>query len=161
MIRALLGLVAVASLGGCGPDCGQPDQVNGTYAVFANVVEEPQVTNAEHFPSYMTPANGWSEWTVQWNLVDPSQVAVTIDEQPYQATATWDDVECGNFRLTFAGDYVSINDTEHAFSVDGQFVVFGGHLEGLWSWSETWTSRDGEHGTFSSLGQMSGTRVSE
>ncbi|MBN2800118.1 MAG: hypothetical protein JXX28_13315 [Deltaproteobacteria bacterium] len=154
-------VLTLLGLAGCSADCGQPDQVNGTYAVFANVISAPEVSNEEAFPSYMSPVNGWTEWEIQWNLVDQTQVVVLLDGQAYQAQGSWDSLECGRFDLKFQGDYTSVNDTEHAFVADGSFVVFGAHLDGVWAWSEIWTGRNAQSGTFAALGQVAGTRVSE
>jgi len=157
-IPLVLASLALPLAAGCGADCGKPTQINGTYAVFANVIQRSG-SNMDHFPSYMTPANGWTEWTLTWNRNKPAKVSVVIDGQPYTATGSWDEVECGNFTLDFAGTYLSINDSTHEFAVTGDFVAFGPQIEGRWDWEETWTSAQGETGTFSTIGQVSGTLV--
>lgn len=158
MRTLLLPPVLALSLWGCGVECGPPSQANGTYAMFANPITQ-QATNEQEFPSYMTPANGWSEWTVRWNTLDTDQVTVEIDGQPYSAQGAWDDIECGSFHLGFQGIYESVNDSTHDFEVDGQFVLFGNQVEGVWDWSESWTSRDDEQGTFTAYGQVRGERT--
>lgn len=146
------------SLLGCGVECGAPNQANGTYAMFANPITQ-QATNEAGFPSYMTPANGWSEWEIRWNTLDTDQVDVKIDGQSYAARGAWDDIECGSFHLESQGLYQSVNDSTHDFEVDGQFVLFGNQVEGVWDWSEAWTARNGEQGTFSAHGQVRGERI--
>ena len=67
-----LGLMGWTASSGCGLDCGNPSLSNGHYAIFANVLEY-EGTNLENFPSARTPANGWSEWSIEWS---PEQVGV-------------------------------------------------------------------------------------
>jgi hypothetical protein len=156
--RAAIVAAAVAS-SGCGVDCGTPDQVNGVYAVFANVTGDVEVSNPEAFPSYMSPANGWGEWTIEWDRVS-GDVRMTVDDQAYDAVGTWDPIECGTFDLEFGGPYLSPEGTTHDFYAVGSFVVFANQLEGNWEYSEDWVAVDGQSGTFATDGQVSGERVS-
>lgn len=153
---ALLALIA-APLAGCGVDCGSPTQVNGVYAVFANVVEF-EGTNLEAFPSYQSPANGMREWQISWDRVT-NEIAVAIEGQEYQATGVWNDIECGNFTLEFGGPYASLEGTQHDFFATGEMVVFASQLEGSWQYQEDWTGKDGETGSFSADGNLSGEKV--
>jgi hypothetical protein len=156
MNRALLlSLVAPLALAaGCGVDCGDPTQVNGRYAVFANVLTFDG-TNLEEFPSYGSPANGFSEWTIDWDRV-AGEVHLTIDDFPFTGTGVWDDIECGNFTLDFAGPYTDADGASHDLTATGSYVVFADQLVGDWTYSETWTSLDGESGTFDADGQVAG-----
>lgn len=156
-MKRLFLLLLAAPLTGCGVDCGSPDQVDGRYAVFANVLDHDG-TNLEAFPSYQSPANGWTEWTLAWDRVR-NEVTVAIDGQPYPAEGVWDDVVCGNFQLAFEGVYASEEGTEHDFVAVGDFTVFASHLEGDWTWEESWTNLESETGTFTADGQVSGSLV--
>lgn len=148
----------VMALGGCDPDCGSGRQIDGDYAVFANVWEYDG-ENLDAFPSYMTPANGWSEWSVTWGAAAGGGVVVTIDDQSFSGTGTWDDVECGNFALSLSGTYRSANDSLHEFTADGTFVAYASRFEGVWEWEEDWTSAQGETGTFGATGQVSASGI--
>ena len=113
----------------CDVDCEDPTEANGTYAVFANVITW-EVTNEDAFPSYMSPANGFTEWSLGFPVREGGPVEVTIDGQPFVATATTDDTVCGAFSLDFEGTYTSTRDSTHAFAASGDFAVFGPQLVG-------------------------------
>lgn len=160
-MRATPFLLVCATLGasGCGVECGSPSQVNNLYAVFANVLEIESVDNEESFPSYASPANGWSEWNLRWDEIIQADVIVEIDSQSFPATGEWNDIECGNFNLDIAGDYFADGGSVHSFTARGQFIQFANQLEGLWDYEEVWTAEDGEQGTFVISGQVNGTVI--
>jgi hypothetical protein len=152
---------AAASTVGCDIDCGPPRQVNGTYAVFANIMTYDG-TNLEEFPSYGSPANGWREWTIAWPSSYSADVDVQIDDTAYVAHGEWDALVCGNFTLSLSGPYVSGQGSSHEFEAEGDFAVFGTQIEGRWDYSEIWTTADGEEtGTFTTDGQIAGSRIEE
>ena len=144
---------------GCGVDCGAPSQVNGRYAVFSNVVSILAVENEKNFPSYHSPANGWSEWNLVWNEMVQDEVIVEIDDQSFAAQGTWNDIECGNFNLDISGTYMSPEKSTHVFTASGQFIQFANQLEGLWDYEEQWSTDEGQTGTFVIEGQVTGTTV--
>jgi hypothetical protein len=150
---------------GCGVDCGAPSQVNGRYAVFSNVVSILEVENEENFPSYHSPANGWSEWNIVWKEMVQDEVIVEINGQSFEAQGVWNDIECGNFTLDIAGTFVSLDpvklteESTHVFTASGQFIQFANQLEGLWDYEEQWSTDKGQTGTFVIEGQVTGTTV--
>lgn len=157
---ALVGLAGALALGtACDVDCGSPSQVNNQYAVFANVLEIKAVDNEEAFPSYQSPANGWSEWILRWDEMIQDDVIVEIDRQSFAAVGKWNEMECGNFDLEFGGEYVSDTGSVHSFDSTGRFIQFANQLEGLWEYQEVWTDTTGEQGTISLSGQIGGTVV--
>lgn len=156
-MRTLLVLGSIPLLSGCNADCGSPEQVNGRYAMFANVLAYDG-DNLDGFPSYQTPANGWSEWEITWTNLQSGRVTVSIDGQPFDGDGLWDDVECGNFTLRFAGLYTSEDGSTHDFRTDATLVRFADRLEGTWTWSEAW-ARAGDDGTFESDGQLAGDLI--
>src|SRR5687768_8799926 len=97
-------LLSLPLAAGCNADCGSPEQINGRYAMFANVLVYDG-DNLEGFPSYQTPANGWTEWEIAWTNLANGRVDVSIDGQPFGGDGAWNEVECGNFTLRFAGVY--------------------------------------------------------
>lgn len=160
MFRAplhLVLLVAVAAAPGCGVDCGAPTQVNGTYAMFANVITYDG-THLEDFPSEMSPANGPSEWLIAFDAIS-GQTTVAIDGQAYDAGGSWNTEECGRFNLQFGGLYLSAAHTTHLFQATGDFLGYNGHIEGTWTYSEDWSDGNGHDGTFHTEGQLSGDRI--
>ena len=152
-----IALLALAS--GCGGvDCGSPSQIDGTYAMFTNVLTYDG-TNLEAFPSYESPANGWAPWVISWGKTSQADVIVEIDDQEFAGSGTWDPVECGNFTLDFAGLYVSEVGTQHQFTSTGQYLWFTDSIEGVWDYAEDWTNLASETGTFTTNGQVSGSIV--
>ncbi len=150
-------LVATAASSGCGVECGSPSQVNNKYAVFANVLEIQTEENKENFPSYSSPANGWSEWILRWDELIQEGVIVEIDNQSFPAEGVWNEIECGNFDLDISGDYYAESGSVHSFTASGRFIQFANQLEGLWDYEEIWTAENGEQGTFAIVGQVNGT----
>ena len=157
MMRSLMALGVALLLTGCGVACDASSELDGRYAVFANVVAF-EGTNLDAFPSYMSPSNGWSDWDLAWPE-GADTVAVAIDDQSYVADASSDPRFCGTFSMSLSGTYTSVNVTSHVFAATGDFVVFGPQLEGDWVWDESWVALDGETGTFSATGQLSGLRI--
>jgi len=145
---------------GCGLDCGNPSLSNGHYAIFANVLEY-EGTNLENFPSARTPANGWSEWSIEWSPEQVGVVTVGIDGQEYEAQGAWHEVECGRFTLAFSGVFLSAVDSTHEFQANGDFVTYANQLEGRWDWTEQWGTAGGASGEFLADGQVSGSLISE
>jgi hypothetical protein len=158
-VLLLIGAACLPAAGGCGVDCGSPSQVDGRYAVFANALEIREVTNEENFPSYESPGNGWSEWILTWDELLQDEVLVDIDRQTFPAVGVWNEIECGNFTLEITGDYLSETGSLHSFTADAQFIQYASQLEGLWDYSEVWTSVEGEQGTFVIDGQVNGTVI--
>lgn len=156
-MRTALLLVSTLAAAGCNADCGSPEQVNGRYAVFANVIAFDG-ENLEGFPSYQTPANGWSEWAITWTNLSNGRITVAIDGQEFEGDGGWNEVECGNFSVRFAGIYTSDLGSTHDFRADGQLVRFADRLEGTWAWSEQW-AYDGDDGTFEADGELAGDLV--
>ncbi len=157
MTRCLFLLGLSAPLAGCGVDCGEPTQVNGIYAVFANAVTH-EGTNLEEFPSYQSPANGMREWAITWDRVSDA-INIDIEGQSFAAAGEWNDIECGSFTLDFGGPYQSPEGSTHQIAAVADLVVFAQSLEGTWEYDEDWTSETGESGTFSAHGQLSGEKV--
>jgi hypothetical protein len=150
-------LLSPLALAACNADCGSPEQVNGRYAVFANVLSFDG-DNLDGFPSYQDPANGWSEWEITWTNIANGRVTVLIDGEEFDGDGAWDDVECGNFSLRFAGVYASDIGSTHDFTTTGQLVRFADRLEGTFTWSEEW-AYDGDDGTFDADGQLAGDLI--
>ena len=151
--------LAIFSGVGCGVDCGAPSQVNGRYAVFANVINILSAENEDNSPSYHSPANGWSEWSIAWNEMVQDDIIVEIDGQSFAAQGEWNDIQCGNFTLDISGTYISDKESTHAFTAQGQFIQFANQLEGLWDYEEQWSTVKGQSGTLVIDGQVTGTTV--
>jgi hypothetical protein len=124
-----------------------------------------EVENEENFPSYHSPANGWSEWNIVWKEMVQDEVIVEINGQSFEAQGVWNDIECGNFTLDIAGTFVSLDpvklteESTHVFTASGQFIQFANQLEGLWDYEEQWSTDKGQTGTFVIEGQVTGTTV--
>lgn len=146
-------LAGAAAASGCGVDCGAVDQIAGTYAVFANVVEYDG-SNLENFPADTSPANGWTEWSI---IVDTDSVTLLIDDDTFSPRTTVSTVECGSFTMEFDGAYRQDDDV-HVLSAAGEFNLFADHLEGTWDYEEEWTAGKAA-GTFEATGNVSGTRI--
>lgn len=156
-MRRLLWLCVFAPAAGCGVACDAPTEVNGTYSVFANTLTH-EGTNLENFPSYSSPANGWSEWTILWDEANAA-ITVAIDGQSYGASGSWDGVECGTFDMAFGGAYDGGDGSVHAFTSTGNYVTYADHLEGVWHYEEAWSDGGGQVGDFEAEGQVSGQIV--
>lgn len=140
-------LVCGGLLMGCSPQCGTASDVleGPLWQVFGNVVVwETGPTGA---PPGESPVNGYTDWAFEW--VDPASPTLTvrIDDQPFDATGTWNPSECGNLALSFGGEYVGGTGTTHTFSAAGNFLVYDILFEGAVAWNETWQSFDGTVGT--------------
>lgn len=144
-------LLTFAALGasGCAEECTTPDfALNGkSWNVFNTVVAFDPPTIDPAFPGESSPANGAHVMGIDWNTVGlESGVTVRIDEQEFAGQGSWDDVECGNFRVTFEGTYYPEGDEEgpvsHDFTAVAVLQTWEGHLEGYWKLVEVWRNRD-------------------
>lgn len=165
MHRTLLALVPLIGLAsGCGVDCGDPEQVDGTYDFF-HIVRQARLDPEEGFQHFSTPVNGWGEWLLDWHGPN-GPVSILIDGQPYEARAEWSPVECGRFSLEFAGTYTFVHEFRdgstvegtHDFETDMELQSYGHQIEGTWETNETWVNFAGETGTFRGEGLVSAVR---
>lgn len=153
-----LALLLLASA--CSPAvCPEPAAVAGTWDVFAVVLTSVGGDDPD-FPSYHSPANGASTWTLAWGEQDVGPVDMTVDGTPITAEGVWDRETCGTFSLDLVGAVTGPTGSEHGFTADALLMVYDDTLQGTWDWSESWTSRDDEAtGTFSATGRVEGTRT--
>jgi hypothetical protein len=149
----------------CAETCPTPaSELNERdWAVFVQAVD-PEIDNEEAFPAESSPGNGTHIWRIDWDSpelvqTDPTgEVTVTIDEQPFEGKGYWSTQECGNFTVTFAGEYIDADSTaRHSFAATGLLAVFEGKLEGFLDWQETWRAPDGQIGSFTSSSQLFGS----
>ena len=148
-------LAGAAAASGCGVECGPAEEIAGTYAMFANVVEYDG-TNLENFPADTSPANGWTEWSI---FFDGDAVTLLIDDDSFSPRTAVSTVECGSFTMDFSGAYRQDGDV-HVLSASGDFNLFADHLEGTWDYDEEWTAGK-DAGTLVATGNVSGTRIGE
>jgi hypothetical protein len=149
--------LAVLALAGCPPVCPEPAAVDGSWSVFATVLDiegdEPD------FPSYQTPANGASNWVLEWGAAADGPVGVQVDGQTLDASGVWSTRACGTFALDLSGVYTSATGSTHDLDAQAEWVVWQDQLDGTWDWAEDWTDRDGvASGRFSARGQVEGSR---
>jgi hypothetical protein len=157
-MRAVLPVLVLSALVGCAPACPEPSSVDGTWEVFATVLTSEGADDPD-FPSYHSPANGPSTWTLAWGPSEVGPVDLLIDGVPVEASGTWSRDRCGAFSLRVAGDLDGPTGSRHTFDADAELVVFGDRLEGTWDWSELWVARDGlTTGSFTADGQVEGVR---
>lgn len=146
-------------LAGCLPVCPQPTVVDGTWDVFANVLDR-QGGDEPDFPVSSTPVNGFYRWTLAWGQSLRGPITFALNDQPaVEASGAWSDDACGSFTLSLAGVYESPEGAEHDYSALGTFVVFEDRIAGTWDWSESWSASSGESGVFTARGQVEGDRV--
>jgi hypothetical protein len=141
LLPIVLPLVA-SGLGGCAEECPPPDfALNGkTWNVVNTVVAIEPPTLDPAFPGESSPANGPHVMSITWESVQPtSGVTVAIDGQEFRGQGAWDDAECGNFTVTFEGEYVSADGrATHDFTAGAALQTWEGHLEGTWDYAEIW-----------------------
>lgn len=150
---------------GCAANCPAPQTLNGqVFKMFANHVEllssaeDLKVfTAAPDFISYGSPANGKSEWVIDWGPANLGAVRVTIDDQRYDAKGDWNPVECGNFFLEFKGDYQSPDGVTHSFSTYGNFVQHDNKIHGELEWLEHFSNGAGKSGRYRAIVAIEGT----
>lgn len=161
MVASIVGLmrpvILSALLAGCAPVCPGPSQVDGTWAVFANVLsrtggDEPA------FPVESTPTNGETVWSIAWGAAAQGSVDLAIDGQPVQASGRWSTEACGTFELALDGTY-SHEGASHTFEARGTFLVYQDSLDGTWDWTEQWRAATDETGVFTARGQIQGDRL--
>lgn len=153
-----LSLLLLASA--CSPAvCPEPAAVTGTWDVMAVVLTSEGADDPD-FPSYHSPANGPSTWTLAWGEQDVGAVDMTLDDTAITAEGVWDRDTCGTFGLDLVGSVTGPTGSQHGFTAEALLMVYEDTLEGTWDWSESWTSRDGAAtGRFTATGRLEGTRT--
>jgi uncharacterized lipoprotein NlpE involved in copper resistance len=149
MRRATLCLGLLVTLMGCKNECDTPARINGSYAVNTEISSAGTITgdNLDAYPEGATFLKGWSEWDLQYQ---PAQIEVDIDinGQSYTADYLEDPTSCNAFGLSFVGTWLAEGGTLHNFEWVGDLHYVGTHLEGDFSYSDSWSDpATGEAGT--------------
>lgn len=145
-------LIVAAAATGCDSDCGNPGRIDGTYAVWSNVTSDAYtitgLDDAQDRSAVMDAAfiNGWSQWDFKY-VPSNDSFALEVDGQTYTAAYEESGASCNAFTFSFAGLYDSEADTVHTFDWSGDLNYMGGHIEGTYSYSDTWTSTEGATGS--------------
>ncbi len=159
MIALLLSLVA------CDADCGKPTRVNGTYAVFHDVLNmsssatEKANATVEGYDdvSYSALVNGWWRWDLTYEASADSVNITAIDVRERMGdpalvdgqSVTWKggfvqhDDNCNAFDLSLQGTWTSSSDTIHSFKYEAGVVWSGDGFAGTYTYSDTYTVGDG------------------
>ena len=153
-----LGGVVLCSAGCVTIDGGPPSQIDGEYAVFANVIAFDEAQLAA-YPLETSPVNGTSVWQAVWDVESNAAIDLVIEGQAYRAQAAWDSAVCGHFTAAFSGVFEDSADISRQFTAGGEFTSFGDSLEGELDWSEIWQGEAGESGVWESSVRISGRRV--
>jgi hypothetical protein len=158
-MRTLLPVLVFSGLTyGCAEPCESPQTLNGrVFDSFTNATTWT-VQNEEGFAGVGSPANGDAMVQFDWGNLAKGPVTVTIDGQAFNGNGTWDTQECGNFVVTWGGTYLAEEEQSvHDFVAGARFRLWGDNLEGQIDWAETWSSADGQVGTFEVEGQLRGS----
>ncbi|MES2638276.1 MAG: hypothetical protein V4850_02310 [Myxococcota bacterium] len=176
---SLFGLALALLASGCDSDCADSSRVNGTYAMWhtaLNTGEGGGATVSENYPSYEVFINGWSKWKINWSSgtdtinADITDVAepqsgpdgLVGTTQPFAGSLTSSADDCNVFAMHIEGNFETTSDTMHAFVYDASMVYVGDHLNGTFTYSDTFTGT-AEDGTATSgmlenaTGELSGT----
>lgn len=172
MIRTILPVSLVVLLAaGCDSDCQDASRLNGTYAMwhsFTNVGAGGTVTPSEDYPSYTMFVNGWSKWKVKASTTGGSfntDITDFEDEmgdknegtpstQPFSGDLSVVEANCNAFTLHIEGTFETTVDTEHTFVYDADLLYTGDHLNGSFTYSDSYvgTAEDGS----ATSGQLDG-----
>lgn len=147
LLHPIVVLPLALGAGGCAEECVPPDfALNGkVWTVFNTVVEHTPPDLDPAYPGEESPANGAHTLAITWeNSGLSSPLTVKMDGQEFRGQGEWDDGECGNFTLTWEGEYASADGSStYDFSAGAALQTWEGHLEGVWNYGETWTAQVG------------------
>lgn len=171
-------LVALTATG-CDADCADTSRINGTYAMWHTVLnagEEGGATVSEDYPSYDVFVNGWSKWKVNWSagndtinadITDVAEVqsgpdATVGTTQAFSGSLVASEADCNAFTMHIEGNFTSKARTTHAFIYDAQLVYVGDHLNGTFTYSDSYTGTDSDGEAISgalenATGEVTGT----
>lgn len=172
-------LVFALLLTACDADCDDPARINGTYAVFHDVLNASGDAAADSgdaakaagsatvdgYDGYTYPVlvNGWSRWDITWskatgklkiNATDAKEAmgdpgAVDGQAFTWSGDLTPQEDNCNAFDLTAAGQYTSSDDAAHSFEYSATLSWRGDGLAGTYTYSDGFTTTDGGAGTIS------------
>jgi hypothetical protein len=149
--------VAALALGGCAETCPLPqDALNQKiWDLFGRVTVLEQEQDPA-WPAESLPFNGPHLWTIDWasNDFDGARVIVTIDEQVFEGTGSFDDVECGNFVVTFGGTYAAEDGAEHEFNASARLATLPEGLDGFVEFKSTWRTPADAIGSAAGIAQL-------
>ena len=139
--------IVLLSLTGCDSGCDIADLVDGApYDVFANL-RSFEIVNGPSYPAQASPVNGPLQLAFRWPAPDMpgGEVVVEMDGQPFNGAGTLVLSTCGGFDVTWSGQYLAdpalgTGAGAHEFEANGTFLAGGGRIEGVVSWSESWTA---------------------
>ncbi len=160
MIALLIALVA------CDADCNKPTRVNGTYAVFHDVLNMSSESTAKAANatvegyddvSYSALVNGWWRWDLTYEAASDSVNITAIDVRERMGdpaavdgqSVTWTgsftahEDNCNAFDMKLNGTWTSSQDTIHSFKYDSVVTWSGDGFAGEYTYSDTYTVGDG------------------
>ncbi|MBM4368631.1 MAG: hypothetical protein FJ102_20630 [Deltaproteobacteria bacterium] len=160
MIALLIALVA------CDADCNKPNRVNGTYAVFHDVLNmstdgaaKAASATVEGYDdvSYSALVNGWWRWDLTYEAASDSVNITAIDVRERMGdpaevdgqSVTWTgsfvahEDNCNSFDMKLNGTWTSSQDTIHAFKYESTVSWSGDGFAGDYTYSDTYTVGDG------------------
>ena len=165
-------LLLLAMFGACDADCDNPGRVNGSYAVFHDVLnvgdsatEDSGTAKAEggkavadnyDSVSYSTFINGWTHWDLTWSSGTGKVAIIANDAKERMGdpgavigdTFTWTgslaatEDNCNTFDLSVKGTWSTSLDTDHSFKYDAQLTWTGDGMGGTYTYSDTYTQGD-------------------
>lgn len=162
MFRTVLVLSAFAVLAtGCDADCADTARLNGTWAMWHQVLNAGAggtATVDEDYPSYQMFINGWSKWKIKSSTssgafnVDVTDVAERQGDyndgapstEPLAGTLTVDETNCNAFALHLEGTFSTTSGTDHAFTYDANAVYMGDHISGTFTYDDSYTGTDAD-----------------
>ncbi len=137
----------------CDESCPEVSRIDGGWAVYSEGASSTvSGSNAGSFPWEDVFVEAWSEWDLAW-VAGRGDFNLDVDGQPFIASYTPDPVDCDAFTLSFDGRYLGEAGTTHDFTWTGELVRAGSHLDGVFSFEDSWSDASaGQEGTLSLQG---------
>jgi hypothetical protein len=176
MCRTILAAsLLIAFTAGCDTDCADTSRLNGTYAMWHNVLNmgaAGTATVSEDYPAYQMFINGWSKWTIKastsggtfnTDILDVAEFQGDYNDsdpttQAFAGTLTASDTNCNSEALHLEGEFNTTSGTVHTFTYDAETVYVGDHITGTFTYTDTYAGADGSSGGLTGAeGELNGT----
>lgn len=144
---------------GCSSECGEPQKLNGRYAVWSNALQHDPEAVPGDYPSYEMFYNGWSEWNLQYEA-GSGKIQAIVNGQEFSAEYAEASDNCNRVTLSMKGTYNALFDykyddvadapdqgcidartsVESIFEWTGDLVYTGDQLAGTWTYAASWSN---------------------
>lgn len=145
----------IALFAGCDAECKDPTRLNDmTWAMWHVALDASGESSVDsNYPTYQVFSNGWSKWDLAWaqngadvnvEITDAKERqgdlndAIVPTTQSFTGQLLASEENCNALTLELEGDFETTSGTVHTFQYAADLVFTGEHLNGRYTYSDSY-----------------------